>query len=137
MGHGATGASAHDDHGHDHKPGFVARWFFSTNHKDIGTLYIIFSIIAGLIGGLFSVIMRMELQSPGTQLVTDGLATGERPGQLDVDGQWPRRRKSPGHRVGDDERVVQVRTPSQPVSLVELEVEPQRVGQDFHNRMFP
>src|SRR3954470_13057276 len=72
MGHGATGASAHDDHGHDHKPGFVARWFFSTNHKDIGTLYIIFSIIAGLIGGLFSVIMRMELQAPGTQVVTDG-----------------------------------------------------------------
>ena len=70
MGHGATGASAHDDH--DHKPGFVARWFFSTNHKDIGTLYIIFSIIAGLIGGLFSVIMRAELQAPGTQIVTDG-----------------------------------------------------------------
>src|SRR3954454_21313585 len=72
MGHGATGASAHDDHGHDHKPGFVARWFFSTNHKDIGTLYIIFSIIAGIIGGLFSVIMRAELQAPGTQIVTDG-----------------------------------------------------------------
>src|SRR5919107_1591255 len=72
MGHGATGASAHDDDHDDHKPGFVTRWFFSTNHKDIGTLYIIFSIIAGLIGGLFSVIMRMELQSPGTQLVTDG-----------------------------------------------------------------
>ena len=72
MGHGATGASAHDDHGHDHKPGFVARWFFSTNHKDIGTLYIIFSIIAGLIGGLFSVIMRMELQAPGSQIVADG-----------------------------------------------------------------
>ena len=70
MGHGATGASAHDDH--DHKPGFVARWFFSTNHKDIGTLYIIFSIIAGLIGGLFSVIMRAELQAPGNQIVTDG-----------------------------------------------------------------
>src|SRR4051812_49603871 len=70
MGHGATGASAHDDH--DHKPGFVARWFFSTNHKDIGTLYIIFSIAAGIIGGLFSVIMRMELQAPGTQIVSDG-----------------------------------------------------------------
>jgi len=72
MGHGATGASAHDDHGHDHKPAFVQRWFFSTNHKDIGTLYIIFSIIAGLIGGLFSVIMRMELQAPGLQFIADG-----------------------------------------------------------------
>src|SRR4051794_7216593 len=70
MGHGATGASAHDDH--DHKPGFVARWFFSTNHKDIGTLYIIFSITAGLIGGLFSVIMRAELQAPGQQFIQDG-----------------------------------------------------------------
>src|SRR3954466_3207164 len=72
MGHGATGASAHDDHGHAHQTGFVARWFFSTNHKDIGTLYIIFSIIAGIIGGIFSVIMRAELQAPGTQIVTDG-----------------------------------------------------------------
>lgn len=62
---------AHDDH-HDHKPGFFTRWFCSTNHKDIGTLYIMFSIFASLVGGAFSVLMRMELQDPGLQLVADG-----------------------------------------------------------------
>ena len=56
----------------DHKPGFFTRWFCSTNHKDIGTLYIIFSIIAGLIGGWFSMIMRHELGDPGLQLAEDG-----------------------------------------------------------------
>jgi cytochrome c oxidase subunit 1 len=61
-----------DHHAHDHKPGFFTRWFCSTNHKDIGTLYIIFSIIAGLIGGAFSMLMRYELQQPGLQLVADG-----------------------------------------------------------------
>ncbi|NNC60571.1 MAG: cytochrome c oxidase subunit I, partial [Erythrobacter sp.] len=53
----------HDDHAHhaDHKPGFFARWFMSTNHKDIGTLYLIFAIMAGIVGGLMSGVMRMEL----------------------------------------------------------------------------
>ncbi|MBL4804079.1 MAG: cytochrome c oxidase subunit I [Alphaproteobacteria bacterium] len=77
----ATATATADDHGHDHddhKPGFFARWFMSTNHKDIGTLYIIFSIIAGLIGGLFSMYMRLELQEPGVQFMTmeDGSPDG-------------------------------------------------------------
>ncbi|MEE3047192.1 MAG: cytochrome c oxidase subunit I [Pseudomonadota bacterium] len=56
---------------HDHTPGFFSRWFLSTNHKDIGTLYLVFSVIAGLIGGAFSVWFRMELAYPGTQIIED------------------------------------------------------------------
>ncbi|MBP7253432.1 MAG: cbb3-type cytochrome c oxidase subunit I, partial [Alphaproteobacteria bacterium] len=65
--HGA----AHDD-GHAHTPGFFQRWFCSTNHKDIGTLYLIFAIIAGLVGGAFSELMRANLQNPGSPFVKDG-----------------------------------------------------------------
>jgi len=63
-------AATHDAHD-DHKPGFFTRWFMSTNHKDIGTLYIIFSIIAGIIGGAASMMMRVELQDPGVQFLLD------------------------------------------------------------------
>src|SRR5215469_4677789 len=58
------------DHGHDsHYPGFFTRWFCSTNHKDIGTLYILFAICAGLIGGTISILMRVELMTPGDHLL--------------------------------------------------------------------
>jgi cytochrome c oxidase subunit I len=64
------GGYGHDD-GHGHHPSFFRRWFCSTNHKDIGTLYLIFAILAGLIGGLFSVIIRLQLMHPTGGLIHD------------------------------------------------------------------
>src|SRR5271156_2385211 len=61
----------HDVYGHGHAPGFFVRWFCSTNHKDIGTLYLLFAIVAGVIGGLLSVIMRMQLIHPANEFISD------------------------------------------------------------------
>ncbi len=64
--------AAHHDAGHhdaDHRPRGPLRWLCSTNHKDIGTMYLIFSIVMGLVGGGMSIIFRSELSVPGDQIL--------------------------------------------------------------------
>ena len=63
--HDATAHEAHEHHGH---PTGWRRYVYSTNHKDIGTMYLVFALIAGVIGALLSGMMRLELQEPGIQI---------------------------------------------------------------------
>ena len=71
----ADAAIQHDDHGY---PGFFTRWFCSTNHKDIGILYILTAFTVGCLSIAFTMYMRLELMEPGVQYMTlaDGSPNG-------------------------------------------------------------
>jgi cytochrome c oxidase subunit 1 len=66
----ATHADAHAAEHHDHPTG-LARYLFSTNHKDIGTMYLWFALFSGIIGAILSGGIRLELQEPGLQYFTN------------------------------------------------------------------
>ena len=64
--HTADTHAAHDDHGPAHG---WRRWVFATNHKDIGTMYLVFACTMFFVGGFMAMIIRAELFQPGLQLV--------------------------------------------------------------------
>src|SRR5450755_1991714 len=65
--HAADHGHAHDEHAH--YPGGIMRWITTTNHKDIGTLYLWFSFIMFIAGGCLALTIRTELFEPGLQIV--------------------------------------------------------------------
>src|SRR5689334_22171559 len=56
---------------HHHHPTGWRRFVYSTNHKDIGTMYLVFAMLAGVVGGAMSIAIRAELMFPGVQIFHD------------------------------------------------------------------
>jgi cytochrome c oxidase subunit I len=70
-------AAAHGAHeAHEHHPTGWRRFVYSTNHKDIGSMYLVFALVAGVIGGLMSIGIRLELQNPGIQTFCTSICSG-------------------------------------------------------------
>ena len=66
---GHAGHHGEDGHEHHGPPSGIMRWITTTNHKDIGSMYLWFSFIMFLLGGSFAMVIRAELFQPGLQIV--------------------------------------------------------------------
>ena len=70
--HTSTAHAHGDAHDHHGPAKGIGRWLFATNHKDIGTMYLVFSLVMFLMGGSMAMIIRAELLQPGIQYVDPG-----------------------------------------------------------------
>jgi len=68
MSYSAT-VDEHGDHDHHGPPPGLMRWIRTTNHKDLGTMYLFFSLTMFIVGGIMSLVIRAELMYPGMQVV--------------------------------------------------------------------
>jgi hypothetical protein len=98
----------HAPHGHDHAhddhhgaPAGWRRWVYATNHKDIGTLYLLFSFTMLMIGGLLAMLIRLELFHPGLQFVNPQLFNQQ---VLPIVQSWAKRKRRALTTTADESR---------------------------------